>query len=142
MPAFIRTKDFEALYYPTFKRMIETFARQGSGVLVFCEGDWMRYLDHLHDLPQNTRLWFEYGDPGVVKQKVGDKHILTGFYPLSLLETCSQDTVIDKAKELVDILAPGGRYYFDFDKGLISCHGNTRNNMIALSEYLWNNTNY
>jgi hypothetical protein len=142
MPAFMRTKDFETLYYPTFKKMIEAFAQQGSGVTVFCESDWMRYLDHLQDLPPNTRLWFESGDPKLAKQKIGDKQILTGFYPLTLLQTGTKQAVVDKAKEIVDILAPGGRYYFDFDKGPIACQDNTRDNLIALSEYLWNNTNY
>lgn len=142
MAPFMRTKDFEELYFPTFKRMIEIMSESGMGVRIFCEGDWMRYLDHLRELPENVRLRFEYGDPRIIKDKLGDKHILSGLYPISLLQVGTEQECIDKAKELVDILAPGGRYYFEFDKSAITCQGNMRKNMIALSDYLHYNTNY
>lgn len=142
MPGFMNTKDFERFYYPTFKKMIDTFAESGMGVRVFCEGNWARYLDHLHELPANVRLRFEYADPKTVKEKLGDKQIISGFYPFSLLQIASKEKVIDEAKKLVDILAPGGHYYFEFDKSAITCQGNTKENMIALSDYLRDNTNY
>ena len=142
MPGFMRTKDFEKFYYPTFKKMIETFVDSGMGVRVFCEGDWMRYLDHLRDLPENVRLRFEYGDPKIIKEKLGDKHIISGLYPISILQIGTKEEVINKAKEYLDILAPGGRYYFEFDKSAITCQGNMRENIIALSDYLRDNATY
>jgi hypothetical protein len=102
----------------------------------------MRFLDHLRELPENVRLRFEYGDPKLTKQKLGDKQIVSGFYPFTLLQMGTGEQVIDKAKELLDILAPGGHYYFEFDKSAITCEGNTRDNIIVLSNYLRDNTNY
>lgn len=142
MPAFMRTKDFEELYFPTFKAMIKKFAEAGMGIRVFCEGDWSRFLDHLYELPENVRLRFEYGDPKEIKTRLGNKQIISGLYPFSLLQISSEKEVIEKAKELLDILAPGGRYYFEFDKSAIVCQGNTKENMIALSNYLHENAVY
>lgn len=142
MPGFMRTKDFEKFYFPTFKKMVDTFVESGMGVRIFCEGDWMRYLDHLRELPENVRLRFEYGDPQIIKDKLGDKQIISGLYPLSTLEIGTEQKVIDKAKEYLDILAPGGKYYFEFDKSAITCRGNMRKNIVVLSNYLRDNANY
>ena len=33
-----------------------------------------------------------------------------------MLKTGTVEQCVDKAKEILDILAPGGRYFFNFDK--------------------------
>ncbi|MFZ7132535.1 MAG: uroporphyrinogen decarboxylase family protein [Eubacteriales bacterium] len=142
MPGFMSTKDFERFYFPTFKKMVDTFVDLGMGVRIFCEGDWSRYLDHLSELPANVRLRFEYADSKMVKEKLGHKQIVSGLYPFSILQSSSKEEVIDKAKELLDILAPGGHYYFEFDKSAITCDGNTKENIVALSNYLHENALY
>lgn len=142
MPAFMSTRDFEQLYYPTFKKMIDGFVERGMGVRVFCEGDWSRFIDHLSELPANVRLRFEYGDPKEIKDRLGSKQIVSGLYPFSLLQIGTKEQVIDTAKEYLDILAPGGHYYFEFDKSAIVCQGNTKENMVALSNYLHENAVY
>ena len=60
-----------------------------------------------------------FGDPTVFKEKLGDKFILTGFYPLAMLKTGTLNEIQDKAKEIIDILAPGGRYIFSLDKSIL-----------------------
>lgn len=116
MPAFMREKDFEKLYWPTFKRMVEEYASLGIRCTLFCEHDWTRYLDYLYELPANSVLMFEYGDPKLIKQKLGKKHIITGLYPLVNLKTKSPKICADEARKYIDILAPGGKYIFGFDR--------------------------
>ncbi|MFZ7120518.1 MAG: hypothetical protein ACOWWH_06175 [Eubacteriaceae bacterium] len=70
----------------------------------------------MQELPSNTQMIFEYGDPKVIKEKLGDKHIFSGLYPLSALKTKTKQECIDLAKNYIDILAPGGKYIFSFDK--------------------------
>src|SRR5690606_11325674 len=96
------------------------------------EHDWMRYLDYLQELPAGTRFIFEFGDPQLVKDKLGKKFIILGFYPLILLKTGSKEQCIDKAKELLDILAPGGNYIFAFDKGAVSLDSINLDNYVAV----------
>ena len=116
MPAFMREKDFEKLYWPTYKRMVEEYAALGIRCNLFCEHDWIRYLDYLYDLPADSVLMFEYGDPKIIKQKLGKKHIITGLYPLINLKTKTPEQCADEAKRYIDILAPGGKYIFGFDR--------------------------
>ncbi len=63
MPTYIREKDFAKLWWPSFKRMIDEYASLGIQCKLYCEDDWTRYLDYLYELPTNTILVFEYGDP-------------------------------------------------------------------------------
>ncbi|TYO93915.1 uroporphyrinogen decarboxylase family protein [Desulfallas thermosapovorans] len=142
MAPFMRTSDFERFYWPTFKRLVDALAEAGYPSNLFVEQDWMRYLDYLYELPENTIMRFEYGDPKLVKEKLGKKHIISGFYPLSLLKTGTKQQCIDKAKELIDILAPGGKYFFDFDKAPVTLDSINVENARAVLDYVANNANY
>lgn len=142
MAPYIRDKDFEKFYWPSFKKLVDTLAEAGQSCFLFVEHDWMRYIDYLYELPENTRMWFEYGDPKLVKEKLGKKHIITGFYPLTTLKTGTKQVCIDKAKELIDILAPGGKYFFDFDKAVITTDSVNLENLKAVLEYVVENAKY
>ncbi|MFZ7132975.1 MAG: uroporphyrinogen decarboxylase family protein [Eubacteriales bacterium] len=142
MGPFMRLKDFEKFYWPTLKKQIEALSAMGINVMLFVEHDFMRFLDHMLDLPANTIMRFEYGDPKLVKEKLGKKHIISGFYPVSLLFNGTKEACIDKTKELLDILAPGGGYWFDTDKSVLDVQGNFAENMQAVIHYIRENGTY
>ncbi|AOT71004.1 uroporphyrinogen decarboxylase family protein [Geosporobacter ferrireducens] len=142
MAPYMRDKDFERFFWPSFKKLVEDLAAAGQLTTLFVEHDWMRFIDYLYELPENTRMMFEFGDPKLVKEKLGKKHILTGFYPLTLLKTGTKQNCIDKAKELIDILAPGGKYYFGFDKSIITVDSVNIENLQAVLQYVAENANY
>lgn len=142
MPTFMRTVEFEKIYYPSFSKLIHAAAERGQAFYIFCEDNWTRYADYLYDLPQGTRMMFEYGDAQLLKDRLGKKHILTGLYPVVLLETGTKEQCVDKAKELIDIMAPGGNYYFSFDKTLISLRPEKLENLYAVLKWVTENTNY
>ncbi|WP_195268382.1 uroporphyrinogen decarboxylase family protein [Eubacterium sp. 1001713B170207_170306_E7] len=119
MAPYMREKDFKRFYWPTFKAYVEALDKAGIGANIMVEQDWSRYLDYLNELPEGTALFFEYGDPEEIKQKVGGRQIISGLYPLNLLKTGTVQECVDKAKQLLDILAPGGKYIFSFDKSLL-----------------------
>ena len=136
MPPFMREKDFADLWWPTFIRLIEHYASMGLHAKLFCEQDWTRYADYLAELPADTILWFEYGDAKLLKEKLGEKHILTGFYPLTAVKNKSEKECIDLAKEYIDILAPGGKYIFGFDKIPVSAGDVNMKTLCKLSEFI------
>lgn len=142
LPTFLRTKEFEKFFYPGFSKLIHATAETGQTFSVFCEDDWTRYLDYLQDLPQGTRFQFEYGDPKLIKEKLGKDHIICGLYPSGMLKTHSKQQCIDKAKELIDILAPGGNYYFNFDKAPLSLATTNLENYYAVIDYVADNAFY
>lgn len=117
MPTFMREKDFIDLYMPTFKAQLEQYSALGIRPSIFCEDDWMRYLDILHDeLPAGTKIQFEYGDPKIIKEKLGKKFILSGLFPVSSLKMDTPEQIVNRAKEFLDVMMPGGGYLFGFDK--------------------------
>lgn len=144
MAPYMRDKDFEKFYWPTFKTLVEACVAMGQNVQLFVEHDWMRYLDFLYELPANTIMRFEYGDPKAVAEKLGSKHIISGFYPVTLFQTGTEQQCIDKAKELLDILAPTGKYWFQADKSIISVdkEGKVARNLRAVLVYLMENGSY
>nr|WP_303871519.1 uroporphyrinogen decarboxylase [Acetobacterium wieringae] len=136
MGPYLREKDFARLYWPSFKAYVEGLDKAGVGANIFVEQDWMRYLDYLNELPQNTTFMFEYGDPAVIKEKLGTRHILTGLYPLGILKTHTKQECIDQAKFLIDKLAPGGRYAFGFDKCLLRLNDVNVDNLKAVLSFV------
>lgn len=134
MPTFMREKDFEKLYWPTFKRQLEEYASHGVHTSIFCEDNWMRYLDYLYELPTDTIMMFEYGDPKLIKEKLGKKHIIVGMFPLVMLKTHTKEECVEYAKRMLDVLAPGGKYRFALDKGPVSISDLNLENYIAVAE--------
>ncbi|MDO4289034.1 MAG: uroporphyrinogen decarboxylase family protein [Eubacterium sp.] len=132
MAPYMRQKDFEKFYWPTFKAYVEGLYAAGAASNLFVEQDWMRYLDYLYDLPEQTLMCFEYGDPRAIKEKLGDKHIINGLYPISLLKSGTEQECTDKAKELMDILAPGGGFIFGFDKAILRLRDINPDNLKAV----------
>lgn len=137
MGSFINEKQFEKFYWPSFKKLMDGLVAPGAGVDLFVEDNWMRHMDYLKTFNGSVKMQFEYGDPKLVKEKLsGTRHVITGFFPISLLQFGSAQEVKDKAKELIDILAPGGGYIFGFDKGLFSLEGNTIKNLHVLTDFV------
>lgn len=117
MPPFLNEKVFKELWWPTFKELVEKLVAEGHYLYIFFEGDWSRYYEYLTDLPKKRIMGrFEYADAKLIKTTLGDMMCLLGFYPLTLLANGTKEVCIDKAKEYIDILAPGGGYVFNFDK--------------------------
>ena len=134
MAPFLNQKQFERFWWPSFKKLMIYIEENGAKATLFCEQNWMKKIDYLIELPEKTELWFEFGDPKQVKEKLGERHIITGFYPVSLLQTASEKECTDEAKRLVDILAPGGGYIFNTDKIIYSINDKIADNLQAVIE--------
>lgn len=142
MPTFLNKKDFEKFYWPQFLKLCHINAEHGIYMDIFCEDNWDRYIDYLQDLPQGTRLQVEYGTPQLFKDKLGKKMVLGGFYPLVLLKMGTKQECIDKAKEIIDVLAPGGNFYFKFDKSAYQLADVNLENYVAVMDYVNANSFY
>ena len=115
MAPFMKPKDFQKFYWPSFYKAVWEIYNAGRGIYLFVENDWTPYFDYLQELPPLTEMNVERGDPKVVKEKLGDKFVITGMYPYNTLKTGTTEQIVDQAKALIDILAPGGKYFFNTD---------------------------
>lgn len=139
LPTYLRPKDFERLYLPFMTRYVQEMAvKRGYQLYFFMEGNWMPYLDLLQELPDGAQLigLFEGGDPQQIKERMKGKMIFMGGMPLSVLAMGTKEEAVDKAKECLETLAPGGGYIFSTDKVLLSPHDAKAENLIAVCEYV------
>ena len=142
MPTYMREKDFAEVWLPTFLKLVQQFAARGARISAFCEHDWTRYTDYLQEFPSGSVLKFEYGDAKLLKEKLGNKMFISGLYPVLLMRTASKEQVVDKAKELLDILMPDCGYIMDFDKNPLNKNDLNMENFKALTEFLHENAVY
>ena len=140
LPTYLRPKDFQKLYLPFMKKYLEEMAvKRGYSCYFFMENDWMPYLDLLREeLPKDAKVvgLFEKGDLKIIKEKVGKEMVIMGGMPVELLALGTKEQVIDKCKELLDTLAPGGNYIFSTDKSMMTLSDGTPENTIAACEYI------
>ncbi|MDO4288811.1 MAG: uroporphyrinogen decarboxylase family protein [Eubacterium sp.] len=134
MATYIRKKDFQEVWMPSWKRQVTDYAALGMRCGAFLEHDWTRLLDDLYELPTGMYFKFELTDPKAIKEKLGQKFVLGGGFPLNNLLTCTKQEVIDKTKEWLDIMAPGGQYIFGFDKDPITLADIKIENLQAVCE--------
>lgn len=136
MPPYMREKDFAEVWLPTFLKLVRQFSAKGARISAFCEQDWMRYMDYLQEFPAGSILKFEYGDPKRIKEKLGNKILISGLFPVLLMRTGTTEQVTDKAKELLDVLLPGCGYIMEFDKNPLTLNDLKMDNFRALTEFL------
>lgn len=141
MCGFINNKAFEELWWPSFKKMNVDAHNEGQQVSLFLEADCTRFLDYWEDLPGRNLCRFEQGDPKLIKSKI-KSHIIQGLYPAAMFITNTKEECLDKAKELIDILAPGGSYEFMLDKNIYAVDDEILDKAAAVLEYVRNNTKY
>ena len=141
MPTFMREKDFMELYMPTWKRLIRENSARGIRSKIFLEDDWTRYLDIVADeFPAGSMLRIDESDPALFKKKLGGKFQICGMFPNQHMRSLSAPEIIDKAKEFLDFMLPGGEYVFGFDKGAITAGDLPLDKYTALLEFLRENT--
>ena len=90
-------------------------------------------------------LWFTTGKNfhlKKIKEIVGSKHIIGGFYDPTITLTRSKEECIDEAKRLLDVCMPGGRFYFAFNRHVLDISSVDVDKLVAVIEYVRNNAVY
>jgi hypothetical protein len=137
LPQFIRPKEFEKIYWPSFKKYVETFAGAGYKILILFEKNWMHLYDYLQDLPKGHVIgFFEEDDLRIAKKKLGDTLCIAGGLKTNNLTYSSKEECIDLAKGLIDDIAPGGGFVFAPDKVLASSNDAKPENLKAVMEFI------
>ena len=71
---FINPKQFESIYWPTLKPIIEEFWKQGHQTLFYAEGKWKHHLDTFRELsPGSIVFHCDQDDIFLVHQKLHDR---------------------------------------------------------------------
>lgn len=119
MDTFLSNEHYGQFCWDTLMRLVNCWIEGGCIPYVYTEGNYDTRMEFLKQLPKGKCIvHFEFGDPVQIKKELGDVACLSGFYSAGLLEHGTVAEVVDEAKRLIDILAPGGGYIFDVDGGI------------------------
>jgi hypothetical protein len=111
---FITQEQFDTLYWPTLKPIIEEFWRRGYQTLFYAEGNWNAHLDSFAELPDQSIVFhLDRTDPFLAHKKLGHKFCLTGGVPNAMLAYSTPDEVRAYCKKLIDGIGRDGGYIMD-----------------------------
>jgi hypothetical protein len=108
---FMSLKQFETFYWPSLKKLILTLIDEGLTPCPFFEGIHTQRLEYYADLPKGKVLgFFDSTDIFKAKEIIGNTMCMSGFMPLSLLQTGTPDQVKEYAKKLIDVVGKDGGF--------------------------------
>jgi uroporphyrinogen-III decarboxylase len=109
--AFMSLKQFESFYWPGLKKVLLALIDEGLTPCPFFEGDFTKRLGFLRELPKGKILGlFDKTDVHAAKEALGNVMAMSGFMPVSILQTGTREMVREYAKKLIDILGKGGGF--------------------------------
>ncbi len=130
-------KQWEKFYYPTFKKMIEKLVKQNRSMYVFVEAEFMRYYEYFQNIPSGHLIvHVEKDDVFEIKKKLPNICVAGGM-SVDLLGKATPQRCVDRAKKLVEELGGSG-YVFSQDKMMSFPYDATRENMLAVQDFVLN----
>jgi hypothetical protein len=111
---FISHKDFNEIYWPTLKPIVEELWARGSQIILYAEGNWEHHLHSIGELPEKSIIFHcDKTDIFKAHQILGDKFCLSGGIPNELLATGTPQEVRAFCKKVIDGVAQDGGYIMD-----------------------------
>jgi len=111
---FISHEQFDTIYWPTLKPIVEEIWKHGHQVLFYAEGDWDAHLESFAELPEKSIVYHvDKGDILEVHKALGDKFCISGGIDNVLLSYGTEDEVRECCKKVIDGVAKDGGYIMD-----------------------------
>ncbi|MFZ7130878.1 MAG: uroporphyrinogen decarboxylase family protein [Eubacteriales bacterium] len=137
-PEFLNAKDFEKVYWPSYKKIMDYLANKGYVIMCYYENKYEHLFEFLQELPKNSVVGlFEHDDLTKVKKVLGDTMCIAGGIPAYMLNYGTKQECIDYSKKIIDNVAPGGGFIFCTDKILHSPNDANPENLRAVNEFVF-----
>jgi len=108
---FMSLKQFETLYFPTFKKLIQALVEVGLTPCPFFEGDYTSRLEYLLELPRGKVIGqFDTTDIFRAKEVLKNHMCIKGNVPVSLLQTGSPEEIKEHCRKLIDVVGKDGGF--------------------------------
>jgi hypothetical protein len=117
---FLSKKQWEAFYWPTWKKSMMKSIEMGYMVNIFAEGFCEDRFEYFLELPKG-KVMIRFTDTNMFKAKevLGDHCSLMGSVPLTLLQIGSPSEVDEYCKKLIQVCGKGGGYILRSDTDFI-----------------------
>ncbi len=111
---FISPDQFQNIYWPTVKPIIEQLWANGHQTLFYAEGNWDHHLESFAELPDLSIVYHvDQGDIFKAHEVFGHKFCLSGGIPNFLLAFRSPEDVRAHCRKVIDGVARDGGYIMD-----------------------------
>lgn len=130
---FVTPQQFETVYWPTLKPIIEELWARGIQTLFYAEGKWDHHLARFRELPAGSLVMHvDQSDIFAVHRAVGDRFCLSGGIPNVLLSYGKPEEVREfTRKVLAEVGADGG---YIVDAGAIMQNDTRTENLRAMTQ--------
>lgn len=104
-------KQFDTFYWPSLKKCMDAFIKEGLIQSLFAEGSFNTRLEYVTDFPKGTVHWyFDQSDMKKAKEVLGKNFSIQGNVPSSMIVTGDPKEVKEYCRQLIETCAPGGGY--------------------------------
>lgn len=111
---FITPEQFETVFWPTLRPILDSLCSHGYQVLIYAEGNWDAHLEAFAELPASSVIFhIDRSDLEKAHRALGHKFCLSGGLPNTLLARGSRQQVRDACKRIIDVAAADGGYIMD-----------------------------
>jgi hypothetical protein len=131
---FLRPKDFEEFYWPSFKKMTDILIQDGFTPCYIGESNWTPYLDFLAELPKGTVWLFEEMDWDKANDELSNL-AFGGTLSLDLLRFGTKEQVISEVKDQIEKYGSRGGFLILPPAPLMNINDAKPQNAIALANY-------
>jgi hypothetical protein len=116
-------EQFETFYWPSFKGLMLDIVQAGIMPIPFYEGVWDDRLHYLNEFPKGkTGGRFQSSNMFKVKEVCGDNMVLTGGFPVSVLQGGTPDQVRDLTKQFCEKVGKCGGYIMGTNTAMDECN--------------------
>ncbi len=131
-------KQFEEIYWPSIKMVIDHVGKAGNRMNIFCEGEFLRFADMLSDVPKGTLLFDVEQDDIFEMRKAMPNIALAGGMTPQLLGYGTKEECVDYAKRLVEGVGRDGGFVMGQTKMMTYRNDATPENILAVQEFCKN----
>ncbi len=108
---WMSAKQFETLYWPSLKKVMDALINEGLICVMFAEGGYNTRLEAVTDFPKGSVVWwFDQTDMALAKKILGKNFCIQGNVPSSLIVTGNAAAVKENCRKLIETCGKGGGY--------------------------------
>ena len=111
---YVSKKDFDEIYWPTLRPVIEEIFKAGHQVLLYAEGNWEDGMEVFRQLPAGSVI-FHVDQTDILKARdtLGDKFALSGGVQNDILAFGTTEDVEKRCKYILNNVARDCGYIMD-----------------------------
>jgi uroporphyrinogen-III decarboxylase len=104
-------KQFDALYWPSLRKVVNAFIEEGLMVTLFAEGSYDTRLEYVNEFPRGAvNWWFDQTDMSRAKKILGKDCCIQGNVPSSMIVTGEPADVREYCRKLIEVCGEGGGF--------------------------------